>query len=256
MTYLSFVRVAAVLMLGASTMAHAQAPSSQPRETAARAALQAAADKSRAAIEAERTRPRLSGIWRLAAPVTQLRTIEGKAPVLTPAGQKQLRGQTDPADRCLPPGTPRLMFTDAPFLLTQAPVKVTLFSQHRHVVRHVFLDGPLKLDADADPTWEGYSSGRWEGDTLVIDTAGFNGRQWIHASGLPQSPAMKITERLRLVDANTLEDVLHIEDAAYYRSAFTTRVLFKRQPPGTELPEEECSEKLLEYPLREYAPPR
>ena len=256
MSHLVFAPMLAVLMLFGSVAAQAQAPSSQPREAAARAAQQTAADKSRAAIEAERTRPRLSGIWRLSAPVTQLLTTEGKAPVLTPAGQKQVRGQTDPADRCLPPGTPRLMFTDAPFLLTQAPVQVTLFSQHRHVVRHVFLDGPLTLAEDADPTWEGYSSGRWEGDTLIIETAGFNGRQWIHASGLPQSPGMKVTERLQLVDANTLEDMLRIEDPAYYRSAFTTRVLFKRQPPGTELPEQECSEKLLEYPLREYAPPR
>jgi hypothetical protein len=256
MTHLQFVRAAALLLLVGSAAAHAQAPSSQPRETAARAAQQAATDKARAAIEAERTRPRLSGIWRLAAPVTQLLGVDGKPPALTPTGQKQSRGQPDPADRCLPPGTPRLMFTDAPFLLTQAPVKVTLFSQHRHVVRHVFLDGPLKLPDDADPTWEGHSSGRWEGDTLVIETAGFNGRQWIHASGLPQSAAMKITERLRLVDPDTLEDVLRVEDAAYYRSAFTTRLLFKRQPAGTELPEQECSEKLLEYPLKEYAPPR
>ena len=256
MTSLSIVRATAVLMVLAAAAAQAQAPSSQPRETAARAAQQAAADKARPALEAERTRPRLSGIWRLASPVPALLTTEGKPPLLTPAAQQLQRQHVDPADRCLPPGTPRLMFTDAPFLLTQAPVKVTLFSQYRHVVRHVFLDGPLKLADDADPTWEGYSSGRWEGDTLVIETAGFNGRQWIHASGLPQSPAMRVTERLRLVDADTLEDLLRIQDPTYYRSAFTTRVLFKRQPPGTELPEQECSEKLLEYPLREYAPPR
>lgn len=265
MSPVHFLRAAVLLTVLGVTTAHGQALSSQPREAAARAAQQAAADKARPAVEAERTRPRLSGIWRLAAPVTELRGTDGKAPALTPEGQKLLRVRAaalkagkgdDPADRCLPPGMPRLMFTDAPFLLAQAPVKVTVFSQHRHVVRHVFLDGPLKLSDDADPTWEGYSSGRWEGDTLVIETGGFNGQQWIHGSGLPQSPAMRITERLRLVDADTLEDQLRIEDAQYYRGPFTTRVLFKRQPAGTELLEEECSEKLLEYPLREYAPPR
>ena len=65
---------------------------------------------------------------------------------------------------------------------------------------------------------------------------------------------MKVTERLRLVDANTLEDVVTVDDARYYTAPWSTRVSFRRMPDDTELPEEECSEKLLEFPLKAYAP--
>jgi hypothetical protein len=128
-----------------------------------------------------------------------------------------------------------------------------VFHQTRHLVRHIWLDGPLQLE-DADPTWEGISAGGWQGDTLVIETASFNGRQWLDAAGLPQSPAMKVTERWRLHDANTLEVRVTVDDPAYYAKPWTTQARFKRLPDSTELPEEECSEKLLEFPLKSYAP--
>jgi hypothetical protein len=140
-----------------------------------------------------------------------------------------------------------------PFLVTQAPAKVMVFHQTRHLVRHIWLDGPLKLE-DPDPTWEGISSGGWQGDTLVIETASFNGRQWLDAAGLPQSPAMKVSERWHLADANTLDVRVTIDDPAYYAKPWTTQAQFRRLPDSTELPEEECSEKLLEFPLKAYSP--
>ena len=230
MSPVHFLRAAALLTVLGVTTAHGQALSSQPREAAARAAQQAAADKARPAVEAERTRPRLSGIWRLAAPVTELRGTDGKPPALTPDGQKLLRTRAaalkagkgdDPADRCLPPGMPRLMFTDAPFLLAQAPVKVTVFSQHRHVVRHVFLDGPLKLSDDADPTWEGYSSGRWEGDTLVIESNGFNEKMWFTQGGLPHTRYLHLTERFSRPDFDTLSYEVTVDDPGAYTRPWT-----------------------------------
>ncbi len=123
---------------------------------------------------------------------------------MTAAAQKLYRervasrraGNTeDPLEQCLPPGTPRSLWSGEPVLITQSPAKVTLFHQYRHLIRHVFLDGPRTV-AEPDPIWEGHSSGWWDGDTLRIQTLGFNGEQWLDAAGLPQSPDMKVDEAL------------------------------------------------------------
>ena len=156
----------------------------------------------------------------------------------------------DPLDQCLPPGTPRSLFIDAPFIITQAPVKVTFFHQYQHLVRHVYLDGPLKAD-DLDPLWQGTSSGRWEGDALVIETSGFNGELWLDAAGLPQSPQMLVTERFRLVDANTLEDAVSFVDKANYSMPWSTSVRFRRLPDDTLFEDDRCNDKFLEVPLKE-----
>jgi hypothetical protein len=251
--------VAALIGLaGAAPTQGAEALNSAAQEAASRARVEAVLARVQPLLEAERLHPRLAGVWRITAPVTALRTIEGREPPLNAAGMKLYRTRAagrsaDPMERCLPPGTPRSMWADAPLLITQAPAKVTVFHQFRHVIRHVFLDGPLRLE-DPDPTWEGISSGRWEDGTLIIETAAFNGDQWLDAAGLPQSPQMKVTERLRLLDPGTLEDVVTIEDPRYYRVPWTTRATYRRLPEDTELPEEECAERLLEFPLRPYAP--
>jgi hypothetical protein len=250
----------ATLLLAAPAFAQVRVPDN--REAALRATFEAAAARSAALVEAEKRRPRIAGIWRIETPVSALQTTAGKLPPLNKAAQALYRqrvaerktGRTsDPVEQCTPPGTPRVLWVDAPFLITQAPAKLTIFHQHRHLIRHVFLDGPLKLD-DPEPTWEGYSSGEWRGNTLVIETAGFNGKQWLDLAGLPQSATMKVTERLHLLSPDRLEDEVTIEDGAYYTAAWTARAVFRRLPDDTDLPEEECSEKLLEFPLRNYAP--
>ena len=240
----------------------AASTTSMTQEAAARAREQTAAAKARPLIEAERQRPRIAGVWRVKAGTQALQPIDGRRPPLNAAGRGLHRQRSanlkanrsdDPWDLCLPPGMPRMMGIDASFLITQAPAKVTLFHQHRHLVRHVWLDGPLALD-DPEPTWEGVSSGMWQGDVLVIETAAFNGRQWLDATGLPQSPDMRLTERLRLLDASTLENVVTIADPRFYSRPWTVRFTYQRLPDDTELPAEECSEKLLEVPLKSYAP--
>ncbi len=260
--HLLIAPLALVFVAAVTRVQGAEALSSSTREAAARARYEAGATQAKVLIDAERQRPRLAGVWRITDPAASLRTLQGSLPPLNAAGlalQRQRAAglkahrSADPLDSCLPPGTPRILWRDAPFLITQAPSKVTVFHQAQHLVRHIWLDGPLKL-TDPDPTWEGVSSGAWLGDTLVVETGAFNGRQWLDATGLPQSEDMKVTERLRLVDANTLEVAVTVEDARYYKVPWSTRVSFRRLPDDTELPEEECSERLLEFPLKAYAP--
>ena len=195
--------------------AWAQARSSIPAENDAIARQAAVDNAARPILQAARSKPYLGGYWQIAQPIKALTTIEGKAPPLNSAGQKAYRQvaterragrNPDPMDVCLPPGTPRSLTVDKPFMIAHAAVKVTFFHQVYHVIRHVYLDGPLKLTEDSrEELWEGTSSGRWEEDTLVIETANFNGKQWLDDSGLPQSVNMKVTERIRRIDAQTLE---------------------------------------------------
>jgi hypothetical protein len=236
-----------------------------PQENAA-VARQAAVDKAASAlIAAEKTRPRIGGYWRIAQPITALTTADGKAPPLTAAGKalyqqraaaKKAGKSDDPMIVCLPPGTPRSLTIDEPFMIAQTPAKITFFHQIYHVIRHVYLDGPLKLPAaaDRDVLWEGHSSGRWEGDTLIIESGDFNGKQWLDDSGLPQSPDMRVSERIKRVDARTLEDVITYDDAKYYSAPWTARLTFTALPSSTILLEEDCAEKLLDFPLKAYAP--
>jgi hypothetical protein len=258
----SILPAMAAAALGLAAVGPSWAQSTLPQENAMRAAEQAVADKARAAVEAAKTQPRVGGYWRLAEPVTALKTADGKTPPLTAAGRALLNtrvaagkaGKTDdPMNVCLPPGTPRSVMIDKPFLITQAAAKITFFHQVYHVIRHVYLDGPLKLE-DRDVLWEGHSSGRWEGGALIIESGDFNGQQWVDNTGLPQSPDMRVSERFKLMDANTLEDRITFDDAKYYTAPWTARLLFKRQPSSTLLVEEDCAEKLLDFPMKPYAP--
>jgi len=227
-----------------------------------RAMAQAAADKARALVEADRLHPRIGGMWKVEAFIPAIHALDGKLPPMKPAAQRLYRqriaerkaGKTDdPIETCLPPGTPRSLFADEPFMIGQAPGKITFYHQFRHLIRHVFLDGPLKM-AEPDPNWEGHSSGYWDGNTLVIETGGFNGEQWLDQAGLPQSPDMKVTEHLKLRSPDVLEDTITIDDAKFYSAPWSTQLVFKRLPDNLAIVEEECSEKLLEFPLKNYEP--
>ena len=256
---------ASALTLLSSGNAWAQANrSSLPAEEDAIARQAAVDNAARPLLEAAMAKPYLGGYWRLAQPIKTLTTSDGKVPPLNAAGHAVYRevaaarkaGQNpDPMEVCLPPGTPRSLIVDKPFLIAHAAAKVTFFHQVYHVIRHVYLDGPLKLGPDdREELWEGKSSGRWEGDTLVIETANFNGRQWLDDSGLPQSVDMRVTERIRRLDATTLEDLVTYEDAKYYSKPWTARLLFTAQPRSTLLVEEDCAEMLLDFPMKPYAP--
>ena len=252
---------ATALALCAAGAALAQSSIPQEDQAAARRAAQAA--KAKPLLDAERTHPRIGGYWKIDHHIAALTTADGKAPPLNAAGKaiyKQRAADVkagkkpDPMEACLPPGTPRSLVVDEPFMIAQTPAKITFFHQVYHVIRHVYLDGPLKLGEDRDVLWEGHSSGRWEGDALVIESGDFNGKQWLDESGLPQSPDMRVTERIRRTGADTLEDLITYDDAKYYSAPWTARLTFKAQPSSTILVEEDCAEKLLDYPLKPYAP--
>jgi hypothetical protein len=138
--------------------------------------------------------------------------------------RKENIGKDDPEGFCLPPGMPRMNTTPFPFRIMQTPGLIAiLYEGGAHLWRQIFMDGRAH-PKDPNPTWLGDSIGRWDGDTLVIDTVGFNGRFWIDAAGLPSTDALHVTERIRRVDLGHLEIEHTIDDPKAYTEPwkFTT----------------------------------
>src|SRR3984957_12650132 len=113
----------------------------------------------------------------------------------------------DPVLNCLPPGVPRILLMPFPMQIAQVRGDVLMIFEYDHFLRPIYTDGrphPKNLD----PTWMGNSIGKWDGDTLVVDTIGFNDKTWLDMVGHPHSDALHVSERARRVDRNTLEDDL------------------------------------------------
>ena len=145
----------------------------------------------------------------------------------------------DPEANCLPTGVPRI--APYPYRILQTPTHMFfLFEGNIHSYRQVFLDG-RKHPEDPDPTWYGHSVGTIEGDTLVIDTVGFNDRFWFDFAGHPHTEKLRTIERYRRSDFNTLEYEVTIDDPGAYTKPFT---LYGRHTYAvdTELMEYICNE--------------
>jgi hypothetical protein len=128
----------------------------------------------------------------------------------------------DPESRCLPPGIPRLYQTPFPFQVFQLTDRVLfVFEGGAHFWRAVFTDGRPHLK-DPNPSYLGDSIGHWEGDTLVVDTVGFNDRTWLDQDGHPHTEALHTVERFMRRDEETLHYEVTIEDPRAYTRSWTT----------------------------------
>jgi hypothetical protein len=145
-------------------------------------------------------------------------------------------GKEDPITRCQPTGTPAIGTIPLPYKIVQTPRLIVILYEENTVFRQIFLDG-RQLPRDAEPRWMGYSVGRWEGDTLVVDTTGLNERSWLDRMGHPHSDTLHVIERFRRRDAGHLDIEVTIDDPKAYTKPITYT---QRQ---TLLPDED----LLEY---------
>lgn len=133
-------------------------------------------------------------------------------------------GKDDPEARCLPPGVPRLTTTPYPFRFVQTPKYIAiLYEGGTHTWRQIFMDG-RGFSPNAEDLWIGESIGHWDGDTLVVETSGFNDRTWIDAAGIPHSTQLKVIERIRRLDMDNMEIVSTIDDPVMFTKpwSFTT----------------------------------
>ena len=147
----------------------------------------------------------------------------------------------DPIGKCFPPGVPRIYLIRAePMEIVQVPGRVIMLFEYDHFVRQIYTDG-RQHNTDLGPTWMGDSIGTWHGDTLVVDTVGFNDKTWVDMAGHPHSDAMHLVERIRRIDHNTLQDDLTIDDPKAYTKPWGGRLTFVLKP-GWSLGEMVCED--------------
>jgi len=164
---------------------------------------------------------------------------------LTPEGLDRLRqhaeaGAFNPTLNCLPDGVPHGDLLPEPFKIIQSPGVIVMLYEVETTFRQIFTDG-RKLPVDPSPSWQGYSVGRWEGDTLIIDTAGFNDRGWLDARGTPHSTEMRVEERFRRRDFGHLELAITITDPKTFTRPIAFNVV-EELLPDTDLFEHYCVE--------------
>jgi len=152
---------------------------------------------------------------------------------------KERMSKDDPEANCLPTGVPRL--APYPWRIVQAPgITFFLFEGNIHSYRQIFMDG-RNHSKDLNPTWYGESIGKWEGNTLVIDTIGFNDRFWFDFAGHPHTERLHTIERYRRPDLGHLEWDTTIDDPGAYTKSFTLHGHAILQPKG-DLMEYICQE--------------
>jgi hypothetical protein len=157
----------------------------------------------------------------------------GRAERVVPLGN-------DPAMQCDPIGFPRVMFYDAyPTEIIQLPGRIIEFFDYFYVHRTIWTDG-REIPKDPDPTWYGVSVGKWEGDTLVVETVGFNDRTWIDDDGHPHSEDMRVEERYRRVDHDNIELNMTITDPKSYTQPWVGETKTWKLDPKLELREDLC----------------
>jgi hypothetical protein len=154
--------------------------------------------------------------------------------------RKRLQGGEKPPTLCLPAGPPVADLLPAPFKIVQTPGLTLLLYEGDTFFRQIFTDG-RKLPADPQPSWLGYSVGKWDGDSFVIDTLGFNDKGGLDAMGHFHSENMRLTERFRRRDFGHMELQVTLDDPKTYTKPVTVTVGL-RLLPDTDLIESFCSE--------------
>ncbi|WP_241659517.1 hypothetical protein [Sphingomonas glacialis] len=179
------------------------------------------------------------GVWQITTPVVDLRPADRTVP-FTKKGEEAYRtnlrlkkkGAIDDYDvmtsRCANPGMPRMMITAKRFKIRELFNVLTFDFEWNRLIRQIDLRG-LPLEKPLGTRFTGVSRGRWVGDTLEVETTDVPPEALIDQL-LPHSWDMKVTERYRLLDADTLEDRITITDPEYYQHPWEARVTYKRQP--------------------------
>ncbi len=151
----------------------------------------------------------------------------------------------DPNIACLPPGVPNVYIHAYPVEILQVPGRTIMFFEYGHFVRQIFTDGREHVK-DANPTWMGDSVGKWEGDTLVVDSTGFNDKTWLDVAGHPHSEAMHIVERMRRADHDTLLIDIAIDDPQAYTAPLKTQRKYILKP-GWNIMEYICEDSQVAF---------
>ena len=175
--------------------------------------------------------PDLSGVW-LVHEFQPDASLGAKLPMSSWAEAKFKAADAetnDPRLNCLPHGVPIFMFSVMPIEILQVPGRVLMHLEDDSLLREISTD-VQKHPKDLDISYNGDSIGKWEGDTLVVDTVGLKGTTWLDHVGHPHSDALHVVERIRRVDHNTLVDDFTFDDPKAYTKAWTVKQVYDLKP--------------------------
>ena len=190
-------------------------------------------------------KPDLTGIWVVASGKYLANiAVDGVEVPFRPeaAALYKKRRETNslgrPTERCLPHSVPDAALVGYPFKIIQTPAQLVILFEPFIDYRQIFTDGRT-LPKDPQPTWMGYSVGKWEDNTLVVDSSGFNDQTWLDDGGHPHSDALHVIERFRRIDFGHMELGITIDDPKMYTKPWTVTVPYNLVP-DTELIEYVC----------------
>jgi len=204
--------------------------------------------------------PDLSGIWQafgvaLFGETGELRPGQGtKSNWGPPAGpapyRKELESKVselaadnrkDPNVRCKMAGVPRITGSVVPLEIVQTPKKVAILYESGHAFRSIPVDGKPH-PADLDPSFMGHSTGRWDGDTFVVDVTGFNNVTWLPGAGHFHSEALHVVERYTLQPDSTIYYEAIMEDPEVFTKPWAYRLILRHPPRDERIMESDCTE--------------
>ena len=187
-------------------------------------------------------RPDLSGRWRLVANKYNVNIMADMRPEDVPfqpwaaAVYEGRMAKDDPNTRCMPLGVPR--YLNSMFKIAQTPDMIALLYEVHTLYRQIFTDG-RPLPVNPNPSWLGYSIGRWEGDAFIVDSVGFNDKTWLDLYGHPHSEALHVVERFSRRDFGHLDVQVTVDDPVAYTRPWTVTYAL-RLAPDTEMLETIC----------------
>ncbi len=205
-----------------------------------------------------------NGVWWRTGGTREYNTVKGEEPELTAEGKKRFDANkpgygpravppatgNDPLGDCNPDGLTRILMFNRPVEFIQLPNRLIQLFQYHGARREVWMDG-RKLPENPDMArWYGYSVGHWDGDTLVVDSNGFDDRQWLDNLGYPYSDQMRLQERYRRIDHDTIEMQLIVTDPKIYAKPWKSQMKqwkwknpseYSPQPEWNGLMEELCA---------------
>src|SRR6185503_14398695 len=190
-------------------------------------------------------KPDLSGVWRGAGPLYRFNIAQDLKPEdIQPWAEalflKRVRDsrKDSPLAHCFPVSVPFHDFFNLMQIVQTPAQMVLLYESPNSPHRTVYTDG-RELPKDPNPTWLGYSIGRWDGDTFVITSAGFNDRGWLDSAGHPQTESLRIAERMRRRDFGHMDFEITIDDPKAFTRPFTIKTE-RLLAPDTDLLEDVC----------------
>jgi hypothetical protein len=195
----------------------------------------------------------LSGVW---SKRWRTLSLSETPPPFTPLGKQRFDANkpsygprqvppalgNDPTGNCDPLGLVRNLLLEVSIYqmeIVPSPKRIFQFFEWAHSWREIWIDG-RQLPKDPDPTWMGYSVGKWDGDTLVVDSVGFDERTWLDHFGYPHSDEMRLQERYHRVDRDTMEMTMTLTDPKMYTAPWVSEKKVMRLVPDRELPELFC----------------